>query len=401
MFDVWSSTSELGQPCLRRGLNSRLIDLNGLVRKQALSGLDRVLCEHLATGRASFQVPMQSPPLDPARRFLNVSALQKAIRQGDAVGAMRFAQQGCSVNAEQIFRRLAVCAVEDVGIGNLLAVGMALAVMGNRSMRENSADELAAYLAYLLAISPKSRIACDLLSICDFDRALDPLKTDLVRASPDSLRSRASDPRSPYAERMAAIWLIAGTSRFTGMNMPTINRTRADVMFMMTASRMPLMLYYIADRTAARTADAMFISYFLIAEMIAAEPDIRLSDRTIGAKAKIAGFPAAAFDLHTHEGRWAIGQFGRQCPPVAEMLLSVKPTMRDMALCYGVFIAEGGELANQVSFVAAENIEYDAHHAELAFTGIADASAQAQFLTAITNYLPMLNQYRFAALRRN
>lgn len=97
-----------------------------------------------------------------------MSALRKAIRRGDAVGGIRFAQQWCYVDQEQILRRLAVCAVEDVGIGNLAVVGMALAVTGNQQMRNLATrGSLAALVARELAQSPKSRLACDLISVMD------------------------------------------------------------------------------------------------------------------------------------------------------------------------------------------------------------------------------------------
>ena len=80
-----------------------------------VASLDRLFCEQLAAGRATFQAPPSPPPIPAAKRFLNISALQKSIRRDDAEGAMRYAQQGCALNSEQVFRRLAVCAVEDVG----------------------------------------------------------------------------------------------------------------------------------------------------------------------------------------------------------------------------------------------------------------------------------------------
>lgn len=400
MFDIWASTAELHQPCLYRPIGDRLLDETGLVRRQILTSLDRLFGEHLAAGRASFQAP-PTPPLIPAeQRFLNISALQKSIRRGDADGAMRFAQQGCALNAEQVFRRLATCAVEDVGIGNILAVCMALAVMGNKMMRERGApDELAAYLAYILALSPKSRLACDLVSIADYDRTLDPLKRKLASEDQLELVHRTKDRHTGYAERMIAAWLLAGTSRFAGVTMPKVARNRQGLMSVMAASRMPLVFYYIADRTAARLGDAMFVSMLMISEMTARDPDMVIQPNGLSDNATIAGYPAAAFDLHTYEGRMALRQFGNTCQPVVKAVSLLSPTARDIAVHHGVFIAEGGRLAEQVRFIDADRIELAAHRVELGYAGLANREHRGSFLWVIQQSLETLNSLRAHTLR--
>ena len=309
---------------------------------------------------------------------------------------MRYAQMGCMVDPDHTFRRLATCAVEDVGLGNLLAVGMALAVMGNRAMRQSGAtDELAAYIAYLLAISPKSRLACDLLSIADYNRSLHPLQQELVRAPAIRSCELAQDRSAPLAHRMSAAWLLAGTARFRGVTMPKVVRPRTDFMQLIARSRMPLMLYYVADRAAGRLGDAMFVSSFLMSEMIVADPDILMVENVASDTAMIAGFPAIAFDLHTREGRLALSHFSRECRPVAELLRSVGPMLRDTAIRHAVFIVEGGFLRRQLSFEAANAVERDAHGAELAFAGLKDPERQAALIRTVRECLPELNWMRF------
>lgn len=394
MFDIWSSVANLRQPCLHRGVEDRMLDQSGLVRSEILRSLDRLFCEHLASGRASFQAPPAPPPIPTALRFLNTSALQKAIRRGDADGAMYYAQQDCQIDTEHTFRRLAVCAVEDVGIGNLLAVGMALVVMGNRLLRTNGApDELAAYIAYLLAISPKSRLACDFLSITDYNRGLAPLKGWLSQQPVERLKWYAADRTRPIEERMVAAWLLAGTARYRGITMPKVNRPRTDLMRLMAVSRMPLMLYYIADRAAARIADAMFVSFLFIAEIVTTEPFREIKTTSLDTET-IGMFPAVAIDTHTREGRLAISRFGRECAPVRRLLRSVSPAFRDVALGNAVFIAEGGRLGEQVTCPAAGKIEQEAHYHELAFAGILQPADQTELLMAVSTNLAQLNAYR-------
>lgn len=89
MFDIWASMAELHQPCLYRPISDRMVGADGLVRREILASFDRLFCEHLAAGRASFKAPPLPAPIPATYRFINISALQKSIRRGDAEGAMR------------------------------------------------------------------------------------------------------------------------------------------------------------------------------------------------------------------------------------------------------------------------------------------------------------------------
>lgn len=396
MFDVWASTAALGQPCLYKRLNHHLIGNEGLVRSEVLTGIDRIMRENLLRLFQTFDTPTDFQPIPAEHRFLNVSALQKAIRRGDIAGAMRFAQQGCQLDQEHIFRRLAVCAVEDVGIGNLAAVGMALAVMGNKQLRNHGPrGSFAALVARELALSPKSRLACDLISIVDYDRSLGSMKRQFVDGPVHELRHLVENKAAPIAHRMVSAWLLAGTRRFAGIDMPiTPKRPRTEFMRMMAASQIPLLLYYIADRAAARLAEAMFVSMFFVGELIAPDPQILIYPVSLAPQTYIAGFPAAAFDLHTREGRTALNRFGRECAEISQMLRAIPSTLREIAVRHGVFIVEGGRLQNKLRFAQADAVENAAHDMELAFAGIVPENSQSAFLKAISDNLLFLNALR-------
>lgn len=175
--------------------------------------------------------------------------------------------------------------------------------------------------------------------------------------------------------------------------MPRVARERGDFLRLMAARRVPLMLYYIADRAAARINDAMFVSMLPIATMLKNEPTITIAKYALLDTGMIAGFPAAAFDLHTSEGRSAMNRFGRECRPVANIVDSLSASMRDTAVRHAVFIAEGGTLAEQLLFTDADRIESDAHAAELAFTGL-NPNEQQHLICMVRAELPTLNFHR-------
>ena len=84
--------------------------------------------------------------------------------------------------------------------------------------------------------------------------------------------------------------------------------------------------------------------------------------------------------------------------PVRAALQQLTPTMRDVAVRHGVFIAEGGCLTEQLRFEVADQIEDEAHDAELAFAGLRGRARQAEFVFTIRQHLDELNRLRQSAL---
>ncbi|ASK88363.1 hypothetical protein [Sphingorhabdus sp. SMR4y] len=309
MFDIWQPVSELRQLCLTRPLPEAFLGSDGLVKSSLLKSMDELLWEHTLSSFSDCEAPPHELiKLTPAQKWLNISALQKAIRRGEGGRAIQFAKQGCQLDADHVFRRLAVCALEDVGLGNLLAVASCLAVLGDRRRRREVGEaEFAGYLAQTLAASPKSRLACDLLSLVEYNLGFKPLIVEWAKEPDHELAKRVSDEALPIEKRMLATWLLAGTHRFQSGVLPKSNyRPRAPLMEEMAKARMPLIVYYIADRGAARTSDALFCSYLQIWFLVKNESEFRLVQNGLPSSTMIGNFPAEAYDMHTREGRNAI-----------------------------------------------------------------------------------------------
>jgi len=390
MFDIWQSISELRQPCLSRPMPEAFLAPDGSVKPKLLKSLDELLWEHVLTGFTEWKVlPHEETRLSPSQKWLNISALQKAIRRGQVERAIQFARQGCQLDAEHVFRRLAVCALEDVGIGNFLAVASCLAVLGDK-MRRNEAGEanLAAYLAQMLAESPKSRLACDLLSLVEYNPALKPLVADWPKASDAVLASRVRDLSLPIENRMLATWLLAGTHRFHSSVLPKSNyRPRSALMKEMAKARVPLILYYIADRGAARTSDALFCSYLQIWNMVKDMDEFVLAKNEIPGSEIVGDFPAEAYDMHTREGRIAISRFQRY---LEREKIMPRWLGKRLDLANIIFRLEGG-LSN-FEVMNEESLRISNLAAGLEIAGV--ANLEPKLAGMLTHHISTLNQIR-------
>ncbi|MEP2988033.1 MAG: hypothetical protein ABJN65_10950 [Parasphingorhabdus sp.] len=386
MFDIWQSVSELRQPCLVRPMPEAFLGSDGLVKTKLLKSMDGLLWEHVLMGFIGWKEPQHEIiDLIPSQKWLNISALQKAVRRGQVQRAIQFAKQGCQLDANHVFRRLAVCALEDVGIGNFLATACCLAVLGDRKHRREAGDaELAAYLAQMLAESPKSRLACDLLSLVEYNPALKPLVTDWVKALDHDLAQHVSDEALPIEQKMLATWLLAGTHRFQSGVLPKSNyRPRAPLMRVMANARMPLILYYIADRGAARTSDALFCSYLQIWHLLKNENEFELIQNKIPASEIIGSFPTEAYDVHTREGKLAVNQF-------VLALGQLTDNLAPMDMGNAIFRLEGGRLNKEV--VHREQRVIGSKAASLEIFGKLDADEAS--IGHLAAQLPTLNDLR-------
>ena len=112
--------------------------------------------------QSEFEFAGPSVPIDaiePLRcdRWIASSALQKAIRRGDVLTAQRALRTLYRHDPRSAWRRLLVIACEDVGIGSLGAVIMAIRLgTDTKACREAGGDEAAAFAtAQMLAERPE------------------------------------------------------------------------------------------------------------------------------------------------------------------------------------------------------------------------------------------------------
>lgn len=400
---ISGSLDRLGQPCLLRPISDKALTGEGLPRPDLLSGIDRLLIEHASREAADFAIPHRLPcPVAYGDRWRLVSSLQKAIRRGDIAAATVAALACYEVDDRYLWRRLVVIAVEDVLLGNLYAVALTLALAGNRRAREDLGGARAAtWIAAQLAGGLKDRSACNLCVLVDLNRQLNGRMEMWKHRPDDMLAVFASELDRPIEHRMLAAWLLAGTKRFWNINVPTDNdRPRWSLMRLMAESRMPLILYWIADRAAVRGGGCMFVATLPLWQELerAQDQDFTVRTEAITGQQRFGPILAPAYDMHTREGRRALRQFG-ELPAVADALSSTtcSKTRFDL-LCEAVFAVEGGKLDRRLSAAVIDHCHERAAALPLSYFGLPRAQQQAQLLCTVGSTLPRLSDLRAKAI---
>jgi hypothetical protein len=371
------------------------LDVNGCFSRESCKKVDSMLLNDLSAKLKGFYMPEKPPRgTDPNNRWRTVSCMQKAIRFGDAEMAKFAASCAYDMNKWYLMRRLGVCAIEDVGVGNLYAMLAVLAAMSSKEWRE-TADErrLFCFLAEMLASGAKDRAACELCCLADFDKSLD--KQAFGKMTSPALAAIIEAEENSIILRQTAAWLMAGTKRFGGDNMPVENDRPATPLFQLMVKRgMSRAMLYAAAKVASRVGDGLFVSLLLIDEWLQKTNRMTVKQQELPATPKVGKLLGAAYDMHTREGRVAIGKFKKENPLlVGPYLQHCLVENRDKQLWLGIFLAEGGVLNRRVIYHNLEKLYEETETAELGYAGLPQP-LHAGFLAMLRANIGKLNECR-------
>ena len=371
------------------------LDENGCFSRPSCKKIDQMILNDLSARIKGFYMPkVPARGTDPNNRWRTVSCMQKAIRFGDAEMAKFAASAAYDMNKWYLLRRLGICAIEDVGVGNLYGLLAVLAASGSKEWRE-TVDErrLGCFLAEMLASGAKDRSACELLVIVDFDKSLP--KEEWGKLTSPELAAIVEDQARPISERACATWLMAGTKKFWGESMPKENDRPATPLFQLMVKRgMSRAMLYAAAKIASRLTEGMFVSLLLIDEWLQKTKRMTTKAFDLPAMPKVGKLLGAAYDMHTREGRVAIGKFKKENQELLAPFLDLcPPETKDLQMWFGLFLAEGGMLNRRVVYENQELLWKQVHEVELAYPGL-PAKLHEPFLQMLRANLGKLNECR-------
>jgi hypothetical protein len=273
----------------------------------------------------------------PCDRWLAASALQKAIRRGDALTAQRAARTLYRYNPRSAWRRLLVIACEDIGIGAPGAVISTTVHSANAKARREAGGDEAAALAttQMLAAAPKDRSAVLLFAIVMHDPALENVRSTCRSVSVARRLEFVADPALSLPERALATWHSSGVEergerRVGPGDLIGLLRTYAEL-------GVPEPLLEAVSFTLKKTRGP-FVLMLPLLWLATAEGEAELVDSLLPPSDLINGVPIYALDKHTRLGLQAIGRFARA--EIAQFLSEHAQGSREAALGMAVFYAD-------------------------------------------------------------
>lgn len=185
------------------------------------------LLEQLVEQAGSFVVP--PPDYQPLPdQWIALSLLQKAIRRGDVLNALRAASYLHRLNYRMLWRRLVVIGWEDIGVGNPDLCFMVTAAAGSKRWREANGGDwyFAAYLTTAMCNSIKDRTSDDLAMVALYDPDYAQERDGYCDLQFGDLLSIVHDQDAPLTHQVIAAWYMAGTQNY---GFEGLRRRKGDV----------------------------------------------------------------------------------------------------------------------------------------------------------------------------
>lgn len=340
-------------------------------------------------------------------KWLASSALQKAIRRGNEAEALSCARLLLNVDAQRLWRRLGIIAIEDIGVADIEVVGQTLWASRSKARRSAYGDEwhVASYLVGSLCRALKSRDTDDLASIADRHPDLAEYRMELVCAPTSVLCDVLADPNQQLPARALAGWFLGGTTKFWAPYLPERPGNIGDVIDVYRHVGMPEYLLSIVEAGAAKERGALPINLGLLwlhltAVGAACGADGDVEDVRPVSLGKINGVSSEAYDMHTRSGKRSIAYFVKACSPVRDYLSRYVP---DQAL-YGlvssiVFRVESARVDRRLDYEGSDEIQAMANVAEVVHHGF-PADRVVEALEIVCRHLPDLHRARLRVVER-
>lgn len=341
----------------------------------------------------------QAPPIpqpDTSHHLLDpwvaTSALQKAIRRGNQPAALAAASFLIAGHVDRLWRRLAVIALEDVGIGDLDTVREVLLAASRKSWRAKWA--VVALLVLRLCAAPKSRDACELLVAADLHSRLQPQRTAFLDLSLHQLCDIVADPARDLAERTLAAWLVAGTKRFPAYSLPAVEGSFLALLDVYRHIGVTEDVLEVALFGSTRTQEGHPLSLPLVWLTTSAGGSVTVEPTTPSASALIRGWPAEAYDMHNRLGRKAIELFAQRCTPIRQLMQRhLAPGHHADFVGTLVFRVEGENVDRRIVYPGSQAILRQAEAAHLTYSGF-PATLVTEALEVVRDHLALLHQCR-------
>ena len=297
-----------------------------------------------------------SPPPLPCDRWVASSALQKAIRRGDAATAARAATTLVEQGWARLWRRLLVIAVEDIGVGSVDVCIEVVRLVVEQKYATSAIRRAALYRACnLLAKAPKDRSTDYLIAMAMHDPALEETRQLCFRADISERLEYAVSPDWSLPMRAVAAWYASGVESW-----PERRVGRGDFPGLMQrfADRgAPTELLEATCVTANKTREPIAVFLPLLWLALTNEPS-KVVQTDLPRSGDVDGVPLSALDLHTRLGRTALSIFGSRNAEIAKFLSENLTGFRAVkALRYAAFFADSGALQPRLEWCTGKDIE--------------------------------------------
>ena len=344
-------------------------------------------------------ISLPCSPLLRTSREVATSLWQKAIRRGQQSVALRAVETLLELDADYVWRRVRVIALEDVSIGSLPVVAGVLAIAGKKTIRRIIGEkQLARLITCELAKATKSRTACDLLSWL----AVVPAAGNYKNAVRSSIASQIAHlESSDEAWKIAAVaQLISGhTERREGRYVVVSRPSAALRGQLLDSFGATGLVRYVAEKGGGTYGLNLLLPYVLKNVLPCDSPKPSTTVHTMDAHEYVGHVEAYAYCMYTPEGRAAFKHFLRRESDLRRALTASGCSSGTLCKALGtlVYQVEGALLDRDVESAWTRSVRAAANDAELFILGL-EPSTHERLRELTRAHIPAFNDSRRAVL---
>ena len=330
------------------------------------------------------------------------SALQKAIRRGNEAEALACARLLVDRDPQRLWRRLAVIALEDVGVGDFDVVANTISSSRSKVWRDRQGGDwhVASYLVSRLCAAPKNRGTDDLGLVAEYHPDFEEARAELACAPQASLCDLVADQSQPWAVRSLAAWYLAGTNAWSVYVLP---HRRGDIRVLLDLYRhvgVPDYVCEVIEGGAKKERGALSVNLGLMWLQAAASTSRHIRDERdrLTHLGMIDGVSSEAYDMHTRIGRRALAYFSKACEPVREYLTRFVSDRDVYELLIGLsWQAESSLVDRRLVYDGSDDIFEMARVASVAY-GDVPAERVDEAIDLMRRHLPDLHRARLRVI---
>lgn len=303
--------------------------------------------------RPAETIPRHSPDLA-------VALLQKSLRRGHADLALAVADMLTREAPDRLWRRLAVIAIEDVGLGDLDAVytTVVASAFWRRLARRFGDQRLVSFVVSRLAAASKCRAADDLLVTATSCPAWRDVHLELAELHLDAQLDLVA--RDASIERRAIALRLAMGTDTVGSGTRRSHR-RADVVFdFMCEIGLPHTLVEVSRAAYRQTGEVLCAFLPILYREFDGNEAVLVSD-DFPPETMIDGIPSWALDGFTKAGRRALAYFlNADCGTTRWLRANILSGERMAILRHAQFRVEAGLVADRLVWPTGRNLRRQA-----------------------------------------
>jgi hypothetical protein len=367
---------------------------------------DKLLADYSAVMEPGVGAGLETRLSTPNAKWRVVSGFQKAVRFGSVDHALRCVNALVSGGEEKyLMRRMAVTALEDIGLADPVLAATVLAAVRNKKWRDaNGGDaRVLMNLARDMAATKKSRLACHISVAAGYSPNSLPLKQSVAAMLPEQWLDLYTDPGSDMEARMVAGWCLDGSLKYVDENGEEkyVARAKKEMLAAFDKLGLPCLLKAVGDWAARLGIEGLGVATGLAWTVWfnGGEEATIHANEVDEPEPVVRGMLSAAYDMHTQEGKRSFAYFSKSCPEISE--LAEKYGANKLGYIGNlVFILEGSRLRNDVyGYGAAEYWAQQSYLAQMEAAGVAPELAEKALAEGLPCLLANMDKLHHARRR--